>query len=206
LYYKIISYFAWYAACFYSCYAYGKLKVELIKGRERLVTYPKPWIEYLVHFHRDQDYFECHEVLEEHWKDEGMKGDLWPGLIQLAVALYHHRRGNNNGAKRMILSCKVKLQKEESALKELGIEVEPFFELLDKSIQKVEQQQPFESIALPLSTDLMHVCLLKAGVMEEEWSLSTVVDENIVHKHSFRDRTTVIDERNRQKLMKNRNV
>lgn len=157
-----------------------------------------------MHFHRDQDYFECHEVLEEHWKDEGMKGDLWPGLIQLAVALYHHRRGNNNGAKRMILSCKVKLQKEESALKELGIESEPFFVLLNKSIQKIEQQQPFESIALPLSTDLLHICLLEAGVREEEWFLSTVVNENIVNKHSLRDRSTVIDERNRQKLMKNR--
>nr|WP_231607301.1 DUF309 domain-containing protein [Fictibacillus sp. 18YEL24] len=160
----------------------------------------------MVHFHRDQDYFECHEVLEEHWKNEGMKGDLWPGLIQLAVALYHHRRGNNNGAKRMILSCKVKLQKEESALKELGIEAEPFYEVLDRITQKIVQQQPFESIALPLSTDLMRVCLLKAGVTEEEWSLSTVVDENIVNKHFLRDRSTVIDERNRQKLMKNRNL
>nr|WP_233096449.1 DUF309 domain-containing protein [Fictibacillus halophilus] len=204
MYYKIISYFVSLAACFYSYYAYGKLKVELIKGRERLVTYPKPWIEYLVHFHRDQDYFECHEVLEEHWKDEGMEGDLWPGLIQLAVAQYHHRRGNYNGAKRMILSCKLKLQKEELALKALGIKTEPFFELLDKSIQRIEQQQPFESIALPLTTELFQTCLFEANATEEVWVSQTKIDDNIIHKHSLRDRSSVIDERNRQKRKKNR--
>lgn len=192
------------AACFYSCCAYGKLKVQLIKGRERSVTYPKPWIQYLVHFHRDQDYFECHEVLEEHWKNEGMKGDLWPGLIQLAVALYHHRRGNNNGAKRMILSCKVKLQKEESALKELGIEVEPFLQLLDRTIRRIELQQPFESIALPLSRELFQACLIEANATEETWVLQTKTNDTIIHKHSLRDRSSVIEERKKQKQKKNR--
>ncbi|WP_137789000.1 DUF309 domain-containing protein [Bacillus sp. E(2018)] len=168
------------------------------------MTYPKPWIEYLVYFHRDQDYFECHEVLEEHWKDEGMKGDLWPGLIQLAVAQYHHRRGNYNGAKRMILSCKVKLQKEKLKLKELGLEVEPFFKLLDKSIQKIELQEPFESIALPLTTELFQTCLLEANASEEGWNSETKMDDTIIHKHSLRDRSSVIDERNRQKQNKNR--
>lgn len=168
------------------------------------MSYPKVWIDYLVHFHRDQDYFECHEVLEEHWKDEGMIGDLWPGLIQLAVALYHHRRGNMNGANRMISSCKLKLKKEVLALKGLGIETEPFFELIDKRIQKIEQQQPFESVALPLTTELLQKCLFEANVPEEKWFKSSIVDDNIVHKHLLRDRSSVIDERNRQKLMKNR--
>ncbi|ANC77736.1 hypothetical protein ABE65_013380 [Fictibacillus phosphorivorans] len=168
------------------------------------MTYPKPWIQYLVYFHRDQDYFECHEVLEDHWKDEGMKGDLWPGLIQLAVAQYHHRRGNYNGARRMILSCKVKLQKEESALKELGIEVEPFLELLDRSVQRIERQQPFESIGLPLSSELFQACLTEANATEETWVLQTKTDDTIIHKHSLRDRSSVIEERKKQKQKKNR--
>ncbi|MQR95723.1 DUF309 domain-containing protein [Fictibacillus phosphorivorans] len=168
------------------------------------MTYPKPWIQYLVYFHRDQDYFECHEVLEEHWKDEGMKGDLWPGLIQLAVAQYHHRRENYNGARRMILSCKVKLQKEESALKELGIEVEPFLELLDRSVQRIERQQPFESIGLPLSSELFQACLTEANATEETWVLQTKTDDTIIHKHSLRDRSSVIEERKKQKQKKNR--
>lgn len=168
------------------------------------VNYPKPWIEYLIHFHREQDYFECHEVLEEYWKEEGMKGDLWPGLIQLAVALYHQRRGNMNGAKRMITSCEVKLQKEESALKTLGIETVSFFELIHERKQKIQQQQPFEPIALPLTTEFLQKCLLEAGVTKEEWFLSAMTEDNIVHKHTLRDRSAVIDERKRQKLKKNR--
>lgn len=170
------------------------------------MTYPKPWIEYLIHFHREQDYFECHEVLEEHWKNEGMKGDLWPGLIQLAVALYHQRRGNKNGARRMITSGIQKLQKEESALKELGIQTQPFFELIRDRKEKIEQEQPFEPIVLPLTAKLLQRCLLQANVTEEDWSTHTFTDDSIIHKHSLRDRTSVIDERNKQKLKKNRTL
>lgn len=30
--------------------------------------YPEAYIEYLAEFHGSRDYFECHELLEEHWK------------------------------------------------------------------------------------------------------------------------------------------
>ncbi|MDM5316048.1 DUF309 domain-containing protein [Fictibacillus sp. b24] len=168
------------------------------------MIYPKPWIEYLIHFHREQDYFECHEVLEEHWKAEGMKGDLWPGLIQLAVALYHQRRGNMNGAKKMITSGLRKLEKEESAIKELGIQTQPLFELIRERKQKIEQQKPFEPISLPLTTELLQKCLFEANATDEDWYSQAMTDDSIVHKHSLRDRTSVIDERNKQKLKKNR--
>lgn len=64
--------------------------------------YPKPYIDYLVYFHTNRDYFECHEVLEEHWKvaDPRHRNVLWVGLIQVAVSLYHHRRSNYVGAER----------------------------------------------------------------------------------------------------------
>lgn len=52
--------------------------------------YPKAYIEYLVHFHSDRDYFECHEILEEHWKQDG-RNKGWLVLIQTAVAFYHYR-------------------------------------------------------------------------------------------------------------------
>ena len=60
------------------------------------MNFPQKYIEYLVHFHGDRDYFECHEILEEYWKkiDNGNKESIWVGLIQLAVANYHHRRKN----------------------------------------------------------------------------------------------------------------
>jgi len=30
--------------------------------------YPEPYLEYLIQFHAERDYFECHEILEEYWK------------------------------------------------------------------------------------------------------------------------------------------
>ncbi|PAD68333.1 hypothetical protein CHH83_14265, partial [Bacillus sp. 7586-K] len=32
--------------------------------------YDQEYIDFLVHFHCDRDYFECHEILEEHWKKD----------------------------------------------------------------------------------------------------------------------------------------
>lgn len=30
--------------------------------------YPTEYIQFLIHFHGDYDYFECHEILEGYWK------------------------------------------------------------------------------------------------------------------------------------------
>lgn len=63
------------------------VKRESFKGLIKL--YPKAYIDYLVYFHGLRDYFECHEVLEEHWKkdDKAERKKYWVGLIQIAVAL-----------------------------------------------------------------------------------------------------------------------
>ena len=175
-----------------------------MKGCVQELTYPSAWLEYLIHFHTTQDYFECHEVLEEHWKNEGMKGNLWPGLIQIAVALYHQRRGNKNGARRMITSSILKLQTEIDGLRELGIDTEPFFVVLNGRKQEIEKDRPFEPITLPLTPTLLQTCLNEAKVTEDEWFSTDSADENIIHKHAYRDRSSVVDERQRQKLKKNR--
>ena len=62
--------------------------------------YPTEYIQFLIHFHGDYDYFECHEILEEYWKTKprGNRDHYLVGLIQIAVSLYHHRRSNWNGA------------------------------------------------------------------------------------------------------------
>jgi uncharacterized protein len=168
------------------------------------LNYPEAWIDYLIYFHTDQDFFECHEVLEEHWKNEGMKGNLWPGLIQIAVALYHQRRGNMNGAKRMITSGIEKLYTEKKALSALGLELDSLFERLEDRKLEIEQQKKFKIISLPLTPSLLQVCLAKTAKTEEEWMTIADPGDQIIHKHRLRDRTSVIDERHKQKLQKNR--
>lgn len=50
-----------------------------------------------------EEYFECHEVLEEVWTFS-QQPDRWflQALIHFAVGFYHHGRGNRNGATRQL--------------------------------------------------------------------------------------------------------
>jgi predicted metal-dependent hydrolase len=46
------------------------------------------------------EYFACHELLEEIWREtpSGEDRTYLQALIQVAVALYHHQQGNQKGA------------------------------------------------------------------------------------------------------------
>jgi len=49
------------------------------------------------------EFFECHEVLEEVWRHErGARRLFLQSLIHLAVAFYHHRKGNAAGMQRQL--------------------------------------------------------------------------------------------------------
>ena len=53
----------------------------------------------------DEEWFECHEVLEELWNGEqGLVRDLYQGILQVAVALHHWRNGNYGGAMLLCVS------------------------------------------------------------------------------------------------------
>lgn len=53
------------------------------------------------------DYFEAHEIWEELWREASPTERLfYKGLIQLAVACYHRRRGNFSGADRLYHSAR----------------------------------------------------------------------------------------------------
>lgn len=77
--------------------------------------YPTEYIQFLIHFHGDYDYFECHETLEEYWKTKprGNRDNYLVGLIQIAVSLYHQRRSNWNGAEKMMKSAITILEKNK---------------------------------------------------------------------------------------------
>ena len=57
-----------------------------------------------------EDFFECHEVLEELWGEtQGEPKKFIQGLIQAAVALFHFGNENFGGAKKLYLSASEKL-------------------------------------------------------------------------------------------------
>lgn len=73
------------------------------------MKYDPLYIAYLIFFNRDRDYFECHEVLEELWLARNRE-PLYKGLLQVAVGLFHFRRGNIKGSHKMLQSAADKLQ------------------------------------------------------------------------------------------------
>ncbi|WP_100372616.1 DUF309 domain-containing protein [Bacillus sp. FJAT-45037] len=166
--------------------------------------YPPAYIEFLIEFHSSRDYFECHEILEEHWKEEEKKERKlhWVGLIQLAVALYHERRGNSVGAKRMYHSSLRIIQVESIPLRKLAIDVDELAQLL--STRLVNLDRPFEDLSIPLTDqDLINKCQKLSQSRDLTWGHpSQLLLDPLIHKHRLRDRTDVINERQQRLLEK----
>ena len=63
------------------------------------------------------EFFECHEVLEAAWLEaSGEQKQFLQGLIQIAVAFYHLRRGNPVGSARLMHAGLQKLLSGSSPL------------------------------------------------------------------------------------------
>ncbi len=55
-----------------------------------------------VRLFNEQEFFPCHDVLEDLWGETlGEKRDFYQGLIHAAVALFHFGEGNLGGARKM---------------------------------------------------------------------------------------------------------
>jgi len=76
--------------------------------------YPPQYLEGLRLFN-EQDFFECHDVLEELWSDiVGDQRQFYQGLIQVAVALFHFGNGNLGGARKLFHSSQGYLEQYPS--------------------------------------------------------------------------------------------
>ncbi|MFC7371188.1 DUF309 domain-containing protein [Fictibacillus iocasae] len=167
---------------------------------------PEDWINYLVHFHTTRDYFECHEILEEYWKERGMNEEVWVGFIQLAVALYHERRGNRSGAEKMMASAHKKLAEEREHATTLGVNSEQLLTSMKNRLDQIMEKQNYIDMSIPLNQEALACCqqvCRKRGLTWE--SPSAMNDENLLHRHKMRDRSDVIAERKRQLLIRKTN-
>ncbi|PTM57596.1 DUF309 domain-containing protein [Desmospora activa] len=98
--------------------------------------------QFLYHFNVDRDYYECHEVLEELWMEEG-RDPLYQGLLQVAVALFHCRNGNDNGARKLFRKALAKLRQQPGD--SLGINLARLRQDCTRYLERLEQveQKPF---------------------------------------------------------------
>ncbi|MBW3113381.1 MULTISPECIES: DUF309 domain-containing protein [Bacillaceae] len=163
------------------------------------MVYPKAFIDFLMYFHGNRDYFECHEILEEHWKDADPKNRTshWVGLIQVAVGFYHYRRGNLTGAERTFKKAAQNIQWNQEELNKLGIHSHHLHDMLVDTIHQIKLDQPYQSIVIPLTDDSL-VDQVQARCMDNGYtwcSPSDLSNTGLVHRHSLRDRSEVILER-----------
>ncbi|WP_017755639.1 DUF309 domain-containing protein [Calidifontibacillus oryziterrae] len=164
--------------------------------------FPNAYINYLVFFHGPRDYFECHEVLEEYWKqnkDEG-RDSIWVGLIQVAVAFYHHRNNNFNGSARLLKKALSNLKNKKEALSHLGIEYENLIMILNRRLCEIEKKQTYYSLNIPIADkNLLQTCMKCCEQMGFKWDEpSDILNLNLIQKHKLRDRTMIIEERKKQ--------
>lgn len=154
------------------------------------------FLQYIIHFNDERDYFECHEVGEEYWKQIAPKDKAHPltGWIQLAVGMYHWRRSNYPGALRSLIRAKPKLA--EAGVWTEGFDHEQLARLLNESIQGVTDRDPFEPRDLPL----LPGDLAQAIEARRQQYIAPAHDEYyLMHKHRLRDRTEIIALRQQKK-------
>jgi uncharacterized protein len=171
------------------------------------MSYHKEYLLFLVEFHGSRDYFECHEILEEYWKEvsPGNRESHWVGLIQIAVALYHYRRDNRDGALKTMRKARNLLYKKPEEIASLGMDHTKLIQLLDCTINRLKTGLPYESMLLPLvDSSLIEKCLTLCQIKNYSWnSPSDLHNDEVVHRHLLRDRSDIIEERNRQLKIRN---
>ncbi len=164
--------------------------------------YPDAYVEYLYHFHTTRDYFECHEILEEFWKNRELSygHPVWVGLIQIAVSMYHHRRGNFGGAIKMLSRAIEILHENRACLQELGLDHDRMIEQLEHRLHVQQQQTPYSSMNLPLrDEDLQRCCERLAESRGRLWQQpSDLNNPYLINKHTLRDRSKVIETRDKK--------
>lgn len=173
-------------------------RYDTINDQEARILYDKSYIDFLIHFHGTRDYFECHEILEEHWKQAPapLREKKWVGLIQIAVALYHQRRRNFEGAAKMLASSIKILESDEFSY--LGLDKALLLKMLQTRLQDILQHKPYESFNLPIIDEkLLQLCHEECDKLHWKWGTQSDLSDNyLIHKHTLRDRSDVVEERN----------
>lgn len=101
----------------------------------------------------NEEYFESHEVLEELWieaTERTTKDHPAIVLLQFAVALLHWQRGNLRGSDMVFRSALDHLQRTKEQIEKIGVDSSRFEILIREAIVKVEREESYRKISIPL--------------------------------------------------------
>lgn len=158
------------------------------------------FVEFLVYFNDNQDYFEGHEVLEEYWKSIPGYSKAHPltAYILLSTGMYHWRRGNLDGALRTITKAHQRFTSLPSEYDEY-LEVVDFDQLIqDVASAKSEISNGNSFRAMDLTIQSQQLIELVRQT-KQNLSLLAPGSDEVIHKHMLRDRSDILKLRNEKK-------
>lgn len=158
-------------------------------------TFHPNFVQFLKEFNDTKDYFECHEVLEDYWKEVAPRQKKHPlaALILMSTSMYHWRRENFSGAiKTMDTSIKRLMETKESSFFET-IDFENLLQNMRNSLINMQANKLFIPFFIHITDKklLSYVHHLKIDDKEEL--------EFLIHKHMLRDRSEILVEREKSK-------
>lgn len=145
------------------------------------------FIKFMAYFNGNQDYFECHEVLEDYWNEVAPRDKSHPlvGYILTAVGLYHWRRGNFAGAGKSVKKARRNLAGALAGNSPFfdGIDADRLLRSLDEAACRIEAGRPFVPFEIAVTDPLLEKSVeLAARGLEGKDSPS------LIHKHMLRGR------------------
>ncbi|WP_339264079.1 DUF309 domain-containing protein [Solibacillus sp. FSL W7-1472] len=154
------------------------------------------FIDYCAYFNGNNDYFECHEVLEEYWKEFAPKEKLHPlvGYVQLATGMYHWRRSNVTGAARIIEKAILNFELNRNSEFFEFIDLKQLLLIMKNQHRKIQENESFKHFKLPI-TDRQ----LQELVQQRIKTIPLMDSHFIFNKHMLRDRTEILEARELKK-------
>lgn len=150
------------------------------------------FVKYCAYFNGNQDYFECHEVLEEYWKTvaPGDKNHPLVGYVQVAVGMYHWRRNNTAGALRMLEKALSNFTRNQGSAYFDFLNFSELYIKCEFSLEAIKTNEPFRPFLLQLRNEEFAELVSK-----EIAQLPSFSKDFLLHKHMRRDRSDILRER-----------
>lgn len=118
-------------------------------------TFHPSFVQFLKEFNDVYDYFECHELLEDYWKEVAPRQKKHPlaALILLSTSMYHWRRGNIVGAIKTMNGSIKRLEETYQSTFYESINFTKLMQDVTHSINLMAQKQAFRKFTIEITND-----------------------------------------------------
>ncbi|KXH82058.1 DUF309 domain-containing protein [Sporosarcina sp. HYO08] len=158
------------------------------------------FVKFIVYFNENQDFFECHEVLEEYWKSLPNSDKQHPltAFILLSTGMYHWRRRNFTGAEKTLQKAVLKFMNFKLHAPDFTEEIDMHQLIADAKLafSQSKERSSFSPFPIHVSS-----ATLASHVNEMVTSIELLPfgSDAVIHKHMLRDRSDILRKREEKK-------